>query len=322
MALPSTKMEIRGQHIAPVFLNKTIPRFQILGGSRLNPEMAIEALKLTNVKREDIVRGKRVGRVSVVTGDYHFRRHGEKGTIRLVAGETEMAFGADDITTREYAYSAEDEPVVQVRRGTAGGMNTRNLDAPEMKLGDIVIADRSIGSSGAIFQSMGYFPKVVIDMEAIGEAQRFVAEWQKLGGTVTADGRFLVMKNDPIVVQALCEAAGKLRFDYHVGGAFSKESLYGEGSEELMLALREKEGVLATEMEQLQNAYIAAVMRAKHDVRILTGMVVAVIGAVPGAGFPDRNDKQQMKLQEKTEENALKIAAEAMVSIAKNLGLA
>ena len=46
--------------------------------------------------------------------------------------------------------------------------------------------------------------------------------------------------------------------------------------------------------------FVAALMKARYGVKVLTGMVVAVIGAVPGPGFPDKNNPEQMELQEET----------------------
>ncbi len=310
-------MQIRGQHIAPVFRNTMIPRLQILCGSRLKPEMAIDSLKLKNVIHEDIVDGKRVGRVSIVSGDYEFKRDKKNGVIRLTVGETQMGLDAVDIIQREYAYCADGTPVVQIRSGTSGGMNTRDLDAPVMDLGDIVIARTNIGRSGALEQSLGYFPKIIPDVDSARELADFIKMLEQLNIRITSDGRFYEVKNDVIVVKALENAAKGLGYKYLTGKNFSKESLNAEGAEGLMLRLREKDGVLISEMEQLQNAYIAAFTWAKYNVKVLSGMVVAVIGAVPGPGFPDPKNKVQMKLQEDTENKALLISAEALADLSR-----
>ena len=129
---------------------------------------------------------------------------------------------------------------------------------------------------------------------------------------MTPDGRFLEMSNQATLTFALEKSAEHLGYKYYKGNSFSKDSLYGEGAEEIMLSLREKNGVLASEMEQLVNAFLMNVIKAKYHVEVYSAMVLAVIGAVPGPGFPEKSDKKQMKLQEETEEKALRIAALAM----------
>ena len=310
-------MQLRGQHIAPVYLDRKVPRLQILCGSRLKPEMAVKTLRLANVRHEDILNGKRVGRVDIISGDYRYENEFAGGKVRILVGETQMGLDAVDIIQREYIHAADGSPVVQIRAGTCGGNNSKDLEEPVMKLGDIVIARMNIGSSGAIMQSLGYFPKIIPNRNSKKARDTFLAQWAALGGSVTSDGRFLRMPNDGAVVLALANAAKHFQYSYHIAANFSKESLYGEDAAKIMFDLRKSENVLCSEMEQLQNAYIAAIAKAKHNIHVLTGMVVAVIGAIPGPGFPDRNDKAQMKLQETTEENTLRIAADALARFSK-----
>ena len=341
------RMEIRGQHIAPTYLNRNVPRLQILCGSRAKPEMAIEVLKLTGVKHEDIARGKDIGRVRIATGDYRSKLFPSAGKTRILVGETEMGQDAVDITQREYLRASDAsrrEPTIQIRDGTAGGNNDQYLVKPVLGLGDIVISKGNIGSSGAIEQALGYFRMVVIPSLLRGEnpfrtgngptsllqlnqrlelaafidgMRKFAAGWESLGGKFTEDGRFLMIQNSPAVVEALEYSAKKLGYPYYAANTFSKESLYGEDASGVMFQLREKYQVFASEMEQLQNAFIAAYAKLKYGVNVLTGMIVESIGAVPGPGFPDRNDKKQMKLQEKGEGDTLVIAAEALVYLSK-----
>jgi len=309
---PPPAIELRGQHIAPVFLDRRISRFQIVGGSRLKPNMAIKALGLTNPVVEDINCGEEIGRIRLVTGDFNYNKSDPNKTIRITFAETGMGMATSDIIMRELAYSADGTPVVQIRAGTAGGMNSRNLDEPVLRLGDLVIAESNIGSSNTIFQAMGYFPKVIPDRQSKKELAKFLNEWYALRGKVTPDGRFLQMDNQYTLTFALEKSAEHLGYPYYKGNSFSKDCLYGEDAEEIMLSLREKNGVLASEMEQLVNAFLMNVIKAKYKVALYSAMVLAVIGAVPGPGFPDKKDKAQMKLQEETEEKALRIAALAM----------
>ena len=309
---PSDKMDIRGQHTAPVYLGNKISRFQIVGGSRLKPSMAIKALGLTNPLFEDIQCGKDIGRVRLVTGDFNYNKGDPTKTIRITFAETGMGMASSDIIMRELVYAADAMPVVQIRCGTAGGMNSKNMSEPVMRLGDIVIAENNIGSSSTIFQAMGYFPKVIPDRLSKKELDAFLKAWYDLGGRITPDGRFLEMANQATLTFALEQAAKHLGYKYYKGNSFSKDSLYGEGAEELMLSLRENNGVLASEMEQLVNAFLMNLIKARYKVEVYSSMVLAVIGAVPGAGFPDKSDKKQMNLQEETEEKALRIAALAM----------
>jgi len=342
MAASQKNIEIRGQHIAPVYLERKIPRLQILCGSRLKPDMAIKVLRLTDVEHEDIVRGKNVGRVRAVSGDYQSKLNPKAGKIRLLVGETLMGMSAVDITGREYIHAAlpSNGPVIQVRAGTAGGNNSEYLVKPVMGLGDIVISKNNIGSAGAIEQALGYFRKVAIKSlldcknpfrggkplnatqrrelaEFVDEMKGFAAEWQKVGGTFTEDGRFLIIPNSNSVVAALEHCAGRLGYSYYAANTFSKESLYGEDAAKIMFWLREKYCVLASEMEQLMHAFIAALAKQRYGVRVLSGMIVETIGAVPGPGFPDRKDRKQMALQEKVEGDTLAIAAEALFYLSK-----
>ncbi|MBM3228810.1 nucleoside phosphorylase [Candidatus Parvarchaeota archaeon] len=314
---------IRGQHIAPTFLNTRLPRYQILGGARSKPLMIEQALGLTNVVREDAKDGKEVGRVRIITGDYNYEIEGRKGTLRIAGGETLMGMSACDMTQREFAAAAqgveEGKNVCQIRSGTSGGNNTMTLEPPVMGLGDIVISDQNIGSCGAIEQALGYFRQILPARAGTDDLKKFVSQWEALGGSFTKDGRFLIMKNSPAVTTALQDAAKGLGYKHHVASTFSKESLYGEDAQEIMFMLREKYNVLASEMEQLLNAFIAAYSKAKYEANILTGMVVAVIGAVPGPGFPDKNNKKEMAKQEETEVRAVKIAADALVRLSWDL---
>jgi nucleoside phosphorylase len=228
-----------------------------------------------------------------------------------------MGQDAVDIIQREYAYAARGEPVIQIRAGTAGGLNTRNLYPPIMKLGDMVIVDRNIGRSGAIEQALGYFAKVIPDENSAKELELFLKEAEKYGIVPAFGGRFYANKNDRVVTAALEQSAKGLKYRYYIGANFTKESLNAESVDDVFLSLREKENVLVSEMEQLTNAFTAAFTRIRYGVSILTGMIVESIGGVPGPGFPDRNDKKQMKLQEKVEGDTLLIAAESLVYLAK-----
>lgn len=310
-----------GQHTAPIFLKVPVSRWQLLGGSRSKPEMAEEVLQLRNSKRLDLVESdgkqREVGRVKAIEGDFSFSIDSQKGAIRILVAETQMGMSAVDINQREFLYSAEGEPVVQIRVGTCGGLNTRKLEYPVLGMGDVIIADRNLGSSGAIMQQLGYFPKIMPDSGANDELALFLNKWRGLGGELASDGRFLSIKNHPQVTLALQQAADLLGAKFYVGGSFAKESLYAEGAEEMMLQLREREGVLASEMEQLQNAFLAALARAKQGINAMSGMVLAAIGAVPGPGFPSPDDRAALKTQEETEAKTLQIGAGALALLSR-----
>jgi uridine phosphorylase len=305
---------IRGKHVAPVILKRPVSRWQLVGGSRLRVEEAIEHLKLNNLERLDVIvedgKKREVGRVKVVEGYYYYPYDKNTYGVRLLVAETQMGMPAVDIVARELIFAAKKEPVVQIRVGTCGGINTQELDHPILGIGDLVIAQKVIGSSGAIMQQMGYFPSILNPNEDKKDLFKFIDNWQRLGGEFALDGKFLALRNDLVVVSALRNAADRLVFSYHVGNAFSKESLYAEGQEELMIELRKKENVLITEMEQLQHAFLAHFAKAKYGLRVFTGMIAAVIGAVPGEGFP--TDKKGFEKQQEAERQALKVGALAL----------
>jgi len=325
---------IIGQHTSAVLLGKKMPKYQILCGSRLKPEMAIKTLKLSGVQHEDIMDGKQVGRVSIVTGKYRFDLGGHIKYIEILIGETGMGQSSVDITQAEFLSVASGEPVVQIRAGTAGGINSdkdqKIAKRPFLDLGDLVVADENIGHSGAIEQRLGYFRKVtpntmpqlgfvnpISDQEVKKEVEAFLVKAYKYGLKPTLDGRFLRNMNDKLVTKALVDAAGNLGLDVSQGANFTKESLNGEASEEFMAMLRKRYGIMVSEMEQLTNAFLAKLARVEHGIKAYSGMIVAVIGAVPGHGFPDPNNREQMRKQEMAEEQTLKIAAEALVKIHK-----
>ena len=311
-------MEIQGKHTAAALKELNLPRFQINVGDRNRVERALHVLKLGNAVLLDVDNGKLVGRKTMAAGDYTFTvKNGNGGKweqkIRILIVETGMGMPSLQIIQEEMIKHAESVPIVQVRVGTAGGVNSEGVGEPVLKRGDLVCASFNVGKSLALEQKLGFFQKYTFDSEGREELFRFAEKLEKLGIGFCTSMRFLKNENDPYVVAAIAESAKSLRYTCHVGGTFSKSSLWAEDKKGLMFSLREEEGVIATEMEQLENAFLAAYTGLKHGVPVLTGMVAALTGAKPGDGFAT-NKKEELEV-EVAVDRALQVAADAMARI-------
>ncbi|MCX6773232.1 MAG: hypothetical protein NTV88_05720 [Candidatus Micrarchaeota archaeon] len=321
-------MAIIGKHTAASEKNIQISPFQLTFGHRTRPFEAAKSLGLENVKRHDMThRGKHLGRTVLLEGDYNYcikdRTGGErKGKITLALGETQMGFGADEITAYEYAEHAEKIDIsrrwglFQIRVGTALGIN--HYHEPEIRVGHIVMPKNNVMFGGAALQSCGYTP--LIDLSKItpdekAKSVEFLMTWQKLGGKITKDGRYLVNRNSRPLFDALEIEAKGTGAIYHLGDCFSKDSLYGEDLG-YMVELGRTYNIRTSEMEQSMNAYLADKAWRHDKIKIMTGAVLVQIGEcwkdskgkVHGHGFPES----------KREENAVRVASEKAFAIAAN----
>jgi uridine phosphorylase len=283
--------------------------------------------------------------VVLVEGDYHYCVNGrngarKEGVLRIALNETGMGMASADIITREMIAYTKKFPVgtcqgmVQIRVGTAGGINTMDAEAPEVKRGDLVIATTNVGFSGTVLQSFGYTPIVdlsKVTKEAVDQSKKFMVDWESLGGSITRDGKYLVNYNSKSVVSAAVSSAENLGISAYAGGCFSKDSLYMEGDEKTVAELREKyltiaanytnekNQIIATEMEQLANAAVAIVHLRRYGHRVFTGAVLAIIGALPGEGFPEDGNKNHARQAAKAEKNAIIVAADALATFKERL---
>lgn len=308
-------------------VRETITPFHVNVGSRGRVN---EAFRHKLLDGASLVRG---GRIDTLFGVYkHEKKDGSFLDVPVVIYETQMGMSAVDMIMGEMVHFSCVEPVykfngkeiytggkiIEIRAGTSGGCNTAEFDGevPVLRIGDIVSATSTIGTSGTILQAEGFLP--TLNYYAKGtELMEFTRKNEAMGGKITDDG-FLEFDSHEKVVIGIAAAAGNMGLNAYLGKAFSKESLDCE-RDELFVKLRNEHGVLASEMEQLQAGYIAAKAKTRYNTDVMTGMVAGVIGTVPGAGYP--TNKKEEKLKAETEMNVVKVALGAIGIIAEELQL-
>lgn len=311
-----TGFDIRGKHTA---ITETISPFHVNVGSRQRVRAALPFLK--------DARFLEGGRVEILLGTYeHAKKGGKKLDVPIVVYETQMGMGAADIIVREALHFSCCGPVfrfngsevrtegkiIEIRAGTSGGCNTgeKNGGSPVLAVGDIVAAERVMGTSGTIMQALGFMPllKMREDNKSQIELVSACQKWGALGGSITKDG-YLAMGTDSDLAREVFGAAFERGLACNIGAVFSKESLYSEANHGFFVDLRKNEGVLATEMEGLQIAYIAAEAK-KKGIEMLTGVVAGIVGVVPGTGFP--NNKDEERAARKVENDVVEVALSAI----------
>ncbi|MFA6328824.1 MAG: hypothetical protein WCY41_05245 [Candidatus Micrarchaeia archaeon] len=319
----STGFDIRGKHTA---ITGTVSPFHVNVGSRQRVRAAAAFLKDAR-----LLEG---GRVEILLGTYeHKTGEGKKLDVPVVIYETQMGMGAADIISREVLHFSCCEPVfrfngseirtaeriVDIRAGTSGGCNTSETNgiSPVLAVGDIVAAERMVGTSGTIMQALGFMPTVssAVDTQMQIELFKTCQKWGALGGSITKEG-YLAMDTDPLLAREIWGAAFDKGLTCHIGTVFSKESLYSESNHGFFVDLRKNQNVLATEMEGLQIAYVAAEAR-KKGIDMLTGVVAGIVGVVPGTGFP--NNKSEEDAAKKVETDGVKVALAAIGRFAESM---
>ena len=249
------------------------------------------------------------GRVHLLLGLF---RHAGRA-IPLLIAETQMGMPATEIILREVlghcrrSYRAggrtlDLDAVYVVRAGTAGGINAAGH--PPLAVGDLVDAEFTLGWSGTLLQTMGG-----LELAAPQAVERFRNCWRELGLEFTGDGRYPVARSWPGLVAAIEAGARERGCVCHRGGNLSKDSLYAEAQAEEFVALRQRYGVLSTEMEQLAIAAVAAQMSsAGRPVR--TALAAAIVGLLPGESLAPRVDDRGSL--DPGEAAALEVAAHAL----------
>jgi uridine phosphorylase len=202
---------------------------------------------------------------------------------------------SDQLTSKEYRIGKERINLphkIVIRVGTAGAINCENR--PEIKVGDIVNATHSIGTTGAIIQALSR-----LDFWHPEAHEEFRSKWSKLGPdfSLTQEGHPRVECSRD-VVEAV-EAAGTrlAKSAYHSGGNITKDSLYAERSNDMFLHLCQTENCRTTEME------LSAIAVAAHEHQTSFGMVSAIVGILPGSSFA-----QNQKMRTVAEERALSVS--------------
>ena len=251
------------------------------------------------------------GRVDIVIGIY---RH-QGRPIPLAIVETQMGMSPTQIIIREvlshtalsYSFdggSVSSGKIYVVRAGSAGGINLSEGAAEGSEVGDVVNAVFSTGFSGALIQAAAG-----IDLYDPETRELFGRVWKEWGHGFTPDRKYPKADSDPEVVTAIKEAARDLGVRCHDGGNFSKDSLYAESRDDVFLALRERYGIMSTEMEHLGLAALAGECGTR-SLPVATGLVSGVIGVMPGESFDLSPESRERA--EGVEGDVLRIAARAL----------
>ncbi|MGV8177061.1 MAG: hypothetical protein ACP5NX_04635 [Candidatus Bilamarchaeaceae archaeon] len=344
MSVRNVKLKPLGNHTAIGLLNEAgnankvpylkdnaglLPPFMIAVGSRVRVEKSVNFLGLKNAVLIDQYAKRKFGldssgRVSVLVGVY---RPGKGPGMPVSIVETQMGCPATQINIKEALYFSshdgytlgrrkyESDAVYVVRAGTCAGVNSRNRSEVALDIGDIAITSETYGSIGAIFQSSLESVHFLGDLRDAFDRLRVPLMENQLVD-ISHDGRTLKTFSSPRLLFRLQRSADSLGLVNLVGANFSKDSLYGELGEDGFAALRDSYGVVSTEMEQ---AIINVLARefTREGIPVHSGLVSAVIGAIPGKSFYDTPEEKARAL--KAEENAMLIAANALYSIFKDL---
>lgn len=295
-----------------------LPPFMIAVGSRTRVMRAGKALGLRYpVVIDDEVMGRHglsmYGRTSFLVGVLET----EGLAFPITVAETQMGCPATQIILRELMYFSRAEgydffgesirsPGMQViRAGTSAGVNSFDSGKMQVEIGDMLIGTESFGSIGALIQSnvrmLGFMglPRPM-DLDEVP------------GLSLSEDKVHMKTSCSWALVKNLEGAAEELGFETKTGANFTKDSLYAEMSEETFAALRDKYGIISTEMEQLVIDMLAADFRTA-GIQADTGLILAAIGAIPGKSFPETAEEQ--KKASDAEENILRIAARAFTAL-------
>lgn len=305
-----------------------LPPFIIAVGSRVRVKKAPDVLGLKEpVFVDEVAREKAgldaYGRVAVLVGVFE----GKNKTFPLAVVETQMGCPATQINLKEILYYATDDSysfgnttiktdgVYVIRAGTAAGVNSLSFGELRLSIGDLAIANESYGSVGAIVQST----LSVLNFTGINISNKADALRKSLAeqGLFTShDFMNLRTTCSPRLVFYLQAAANDLKLRHIVGANFTKDSLYAEMDEESFAWLRDNYGIVSTEMEQMVIDLLAAEFR-KHDIPVYSGLISALIGAIPGKSFPENEDEKRAACE--AEENALRVAARAFERIVESI---
>jgi len=266
------------------------------------------------------------GRVSMLIGIIEY----ERLSVPIAVVETQMGCPATQINLRETLYFARDDGynvngteiksdgIYVVRAGTCAGVNSFSPSERKISIGHIVITNENYGSIGAIIQST---------LSALNFVGINVSEKIDVLRKILSEHRTLFMSHDEQNLRTICsvrlllrlqEAADVLGLKNVVGPNFTKDSLYAEIKDEGFAWLRENYGVVSTEMEEAVIDVLAAEFR-KEGVEVHSGLISAVIGAIPGKSFPETEEEK--RLAHEAENNTLRVTATAFCEIAKSLNV-
>ncbi|MEM4359382.1 MAG: hypothetical protein QXT45_02515 [Candidatus Bilamarchaeaceae archaeon] len=307
--------------------NGMLPPFIIAVGSRERVKKAPDVLQIKDPAfideiAQEIAGLDAYGRVALLVGVV-------KGRIEfpLAIVETQMGCPATQINLKEILYFTRDDGyswnkkkiktsgIYVVRAGTAGGVNSHSSDNFAMSIGDIAIGTESYGSIGAILQSK----LSILDFASVNAVERTgrcIKDVIRNSLYVSHDLKYLKTLASVDLLCHLKAAAEELKLNAIAGPNFTKDSLYAEMGEEKFAELRNAYGVISTEMEQMIIDVVAAEFREK-GIYVGSGLVSAIIGAIPGKSFPET--EKEKRAAKEAEANTLRLAAKAFERIAQNL---
>ncbi len=267
------------------------------------------------------------GRVNVAIGAFEL----DGNQMPLTIMETQMGCSGQEINARElislsspgpYVMPEGDEPkstfINIVRAGTCGGINSPGKD-PTINIGDAIIATKSFGWVGAALQQE-------LGPDYVGElARRALIRLcdstnpnelspDELTEFLTNMLPLPSVASDARLVKALLEICEERGIVAHLGGNHTKDSLYVEADEESVVALRDKHGILSTEMEHFGLAKLAELF-SKEGKIVRTALISTAVGLVPGGSFaaPGTPEEERAK---NTEESILYASACALHRLA------
>jgi hypothetical protein len=236
-----------------------------------------------------------------------------------------------------HGQEVEAKGISVIRAGTCGGIiisedGKTQKEEPIMEIGDVINARFSIGDGAVVRQRLGCgsafdkddmkrFRKLWNERSLFcygkcsksGESKYYVLPAPKKEfphhsiNTVpegnfscfTEDKRWPIVYSSEPVVNALSVSCTELGLTCHLGGNFTKESLYLESDEDWVRSLRTKYGALSTEMEHFGLAFLAMELN-RAGIPASNGLISCVVGTVPGGSFaiPGSKEEEKAKVSE------------------------
>ncbi|MEM4272668.1 MAG: hypothetical protein QXH30_03685 [Candidatus Bilamarchaeaceae archaeon] len=298
-----------------------LPPFMISVGSRIRAEDAPAMLRLSETVRIDSMAEKAAGRhahgrVSLSLGIATF----EGFDFPILIAESQMGCPAAQINMKELLYfSRQDrysfygkeiksDSTYVIRAGTCAGVNSFDCAKRQMQIGDLAIADSSMGSVGALIQSC------LGNLHFAGSRIENGAE--SFGITIFEELKSLKTISSPFLVSRLSKIAAKMGLSHCIGANFTKDSLYAELGEKEFAHLRDAGGIISTEMEQMALDALAAEF-CNAGIPVHAALIAAVVGAIPGKSFPETEEEK--RAARNAEENAMVVACMALGDAAKEI---
>lgn len=281
--------------------------------AQIEIETMAALIELTRAKLADFYENE--SRVRMAIGVYKSTKGGQ---VPITVLEHQMGEGAASIITEEaMSYAAPrylsgasfmPEGINIIRVGSCGGLNSQE-NSGRIAIGDLILASEGFGYSGVIMQRADVWNPFTRDPAEIG---KLAAYMQEAGYKMTGDSQYPLYPVHGDMVLALQESCKANSFRFHTGRVLSKMALVE--TDQRMMEFREKYGVIGSEME-LPVIIDNAVRFTKAGIKAFAAGIFAVVGTLPGAGFPTNSKEEEAAAQ--GERNAIIAAADALVKIAK-----